>query len=1214
MYSLSKTYRTSVKIVILTLTLAFSLSGKALCLSPPTRFASQDSSEMEKEAGSNTRNDASVRAEYAYGSEYDEHADIVAGYLEDNRGDETETPLIPNSIEVLSGTLLSFPGMRSLPPQARPYDGYVRLITNSVLNGAARKLPEYLIGTKDAAIPSILFSRIVMPPDKRMDTENGFRVVVKSHLVNVGVLLREPTTGQEFILGEIGLVEMPVDNVGHSRELESIILSQFFPRELAQFYEHVHGKGIVPAAVFQEINNEAIEAESIEETRELFDECLGLQVLHECAEIVWYSLPESFKEEWKRIYPLMGNRDRSYVRFRNLMRFYAEQDQGSAEEFFARETFADKMGLYWDGPDSVGRVVFKARITDQENVFFRNVEALLKKRKQLDGTPFSVRDAEYAEIAGMQLEENRGRDRTGPPFLSEDGSKLYLSAGYTPWQGNAERESPMLWFNRLNYRLRGVSLFGTVVSGDNSTARADAAEFISALDKLRIEGRLPENVVVEEWGIGNGRYAADFLDAVRESLYYGRLTYILCDISQLILDAAKEKDYLLRHKAVTEFRQTDISGMSHRDGIFLIRHNELLDDLPTQEIEYDNGVFYEVSVRPYISSEKKFIMKDGSVAIDAGEMASMLAAEDLEGLAKLDPVFLEHVKFEKTRVRISNVMSISYGKHIKDLAEKSGRSKINFIVNTGAIDAVIRGVHGLLPGGYTRFYDYAVGSIGELAELDENGRSGILNINGTVTAYINLMILKAAAKERGLDIEIGTHFAHLGAMLGEESLSVSSVNYAGVVLSSMISQLPYAYSTKILGVKGLENVTSRLHQLWRAEFKERCLISRGDFERSVMFRKLVKAGFSPEQIKSAFYEPVVIPGYYTVKITRPKRDETVSEFKGTAELLYVARSVGKFFSQCRRMCSAGLSEAGLNDSLDAFNARVRKDMPKLDGARYKLVSVAWADMGRKISLSIHDKEPPGSQFTLMCSHSETPVTGRSGAVVIDLDGGDGFLVLERKILKDTNDRLSIDTGEITGKLWDNIIRAAETAKQKGESIILGLEDGWIPRSGAAGAVYAAMLEELKDLPKIMERLGYDNVIFFSADGNTLADRIETARVATRTSFSNIIVLCDKDLMTPKPGRIMPFERLQGHDNEDKAMVIGIERPEGVEGIDLFEMYMLAMSLNMGKDASSLDQSFIKISTVPDAVRVFIFTPVKPVDIEGFNTIIRLRIKEIERKA
>ncbi len=72
------------------------------------------------------------------------------------------------------------------------------------------------------------------------------------------------------------------------------------------------------------------------------------KILHECAEILWTSLPEATHTRWMTLFPLDSESENSGVYLRNLLRIHTEHiPENDRVIFFASETFSDVMALYW---------------------------------------------------------------------------------------------------------------------------------------------------------------------------------------------------------------------------------------------------------------------------------------------------------------------------------------------------------------------------------------------------------------------------------------------------------------------------------------------------------------------------------------------------------------------------------------------------------------------------------------------------------------------------------------------------------------------------------------------------------------------------------------------------------------------------------------------------------------------------------------------------
>ncbi|MFA6610187.1 MAG: hypothetical protein WCT15_05000, partial [Candidatus Omnitrophota bacterium] len=191
---------------------------------------------------------------------------------------------------------------------------------------------------------------------------------------------------------------------------------------------------------------------------------------------------------------------------------------------------------------------------------------------------------------------------------------------------------------------------------------------------------------------------------------------------------------------------------------------------------------------------------------------------------------------------------------------------------------------------------------------------------------------------------------------------------------------------------------------------------------------------------------------------------------------------------------------------------------------------------------------------------------------------------------------------------DTIIRRAREAKERGEFLILGLDESWIINKSCPQAV----IQELERLPENLKRAGLDNVIFVRGKGDDVAIGIQSKQKETGTGFSNIIVLGSQTIL-----RSDEFDKLRSAKDDDAALLVGVnsEHLTITSGVRILEMYLLAMRLNAGASFSELDTSFIKIAADPDGrARAFVFTPVEPYDIEQFREINRIQIEQVNMNA
>lgn len=197
---------------------------------------------------------------------------------------------------------------------------------------------------------------------------------------------------------------------------------------------------------------------------------------------------------------------------------------------------------------------------------------------------------------------------------------------------------------------------------------------------------------------------------------------------------------------------------------------------------------------------------------------------------------------------------------------------------------------------------------------------------------------------------------------------------------------------------------------------------------------------------------------------------------------------------------------------------------------------------------------------------------------------------------------------IAADFMNVIMRMSKDAGQKGQSIILGLDESWILNKSCP----QAMIQEIERLPYNLRKLGLDNVIFVRGKGDEVAIDIQGKQRQTNTSFSNIIILGSTSIL-----RSAEFDKLKSSKAEDSALLIGVDTKymTPISGIRILEMYLLAMRLNSAIAVQDLDMSFIKVTSDPAGrPRAFVFTPVEPYDIEQFRTINRIQIEQIDSQA
>src|SRR5207245_7056576 len=121
---------------------------------------------------------------------------------------------------------------------------------------------------------------------------------------------------------------------------------------------------------------------------------------------------------------------------------------------------------------------------------------------------------------------------------------------------------------------------------------------------------LPSNLLIHEWGCGNGNLAACFLSHLRqldsEGALYGRVHYVLIDNDPETLRTALEHPDLQSHRTRVSGLQADAQDLAGvRDKtVHWILCNELWSDLRTKVMLRKGGEIIEEQIRPNLSDAK----------------------------------------------------------------------------------------------------------------------------------------------------------------------------------------------------------------------------------------------------------------------------------------------------------------------------------------------------------------------------------------------------------------------------------------------------------------------------------------------------------------------------------------------------------------------------------------------------------------------------------
>lgn len=199
------------------------------------------------------------------------------------------------------------------------------------------------------------------------------------------------TGSGKFSMGEIALMDIGIEHLSHTDLLTGFILLHYLPVALAGYLRRFGGSKLIPDEAYERMIANYDLGETHPFDTEQFDIIIEHQIHHEVAELFWRSLPTQIKREWMRLYPLDIDRQNDTIFYRNFLRLYIEgTGNKSAEEFFAQETFADRLAMYWGGetPQILGNQ--ENLNTPEIEAFFGRVMNLARLKHAAHGSVFAA--------------------------------------------------------------------------------------------------------------------------------------------------------------------------------------------------------------------------------------------------------------------------------------------------------------------------------------------------------------------------------------------------------------------------------------------------------------------------------------------------------------------------------------------------------------------------------------------------------------------------------------------------------------------------------------------------------------------------------------------------------------------------------------------------------------------------------------------------------
>ena len=351
--------------------------------------------------------------------------------------------------------------------------------------------------------------------------------------------------------------------------------------------------------------------------------------------------------------------------------------------------------------------------------------------------------------------------------------------------------------NDIFYGLRGGRLrefSQTFAAADYRMAHALAADYfarVSTREKVRsskfevrgcenprsetpnaeptsnLEPRTP-NLIIHEWGCGNGNLAACFLTHLKaidkENRVYPRVRYVLVDAQEATLHAAMAHPDLAQHKDRIECLCAKVQDLATvADGsVDRIICNELWNDLPTKLMLRKDGDVEEEFLRPNLSEARQAEIADWSGFVQAFD------AKDIKALDAF-PAFLEDIIWEK-EYRKSDWKMVPYRKTISDFLKKIDEHVL-VPVNLGAY-ASIKEAKRLLAPEAIGFSSFDAGTA-DLDVLNDPEKPCYGQFGGQYSFMVNFALVEMVAKHLGMKVsEIEPQKEYVGRCLSTNVMSL----------------------------------------------------------------------------------------------------------------------------------------------------------------------------------------------------------------------------------------------------------------------------------------------------------------------------------------------------------------------------------------------------------------------------------------------------------
>ncbi len=434
-----------------------------------------------------------------------------------------------------------------------------------------------------------------------------------------------------------------------------------------------------------------------------------------------------------------------------------------------------------------------------------------------------LRQGEELDFAIKLMEE----EPFGPSAVSDISDSQWLGE-YYPY------DHPRSFFNLLNtlyYATFGANAFGTVDKEktlEPACAKRSAEDFYQKLQALDSEGSLPQEIVIQEWGAGDGYSAGIFLERVKEldkengGDYYSKITYILLDYSPGVVQDLGSAPHLAVHRDRIEVLQADALDPASLSGLkpaLLIRANLLLNSLPIKIIEIRNGKVYEVEARTYIDMREDEMLE----GYNFNEIKRAVQEGDVGLLRRLGKHFFQRVKYAEDLREIEDISSLSYAEYIRRLLDRGFEGRLS--LDVGAMSCLENMLSLLIPGGIIQIADAG------FTERDKLSRTaGMFRYFGAIYHPLNFDFLGEALP---ISLEVISQYRYAGEyaprVLPANNLLIALEDFgrfrryfnSGTIgIPGKLDELSQELMTKHAGLKprGLREFARRISELGSTAF------------------------------------------------------------------------------------------------------------------------------------------------------------------------------------------------------------------------------------------------------------------------------------------------------------------------------------------------------------------------------------------------------------